>query len=711
MIRFLAILKELWHGVLVVVAKGWQFLRDLVTVLRPCRFSALVVAAGAALLLSDQGQEFTVRLPTENLGKTAWFYVCAFLWAFQSWYWARLVLDIIFGRKRGADLAHPRIERLKKFIVHTPRWLAMGGYLVALVACTLAGRAALWIGVALAIQMVLFYVFLILRTGWVRKLAGDSPGWRRSLLTWKEDDPRGPRLPLLSMIILGLTFVAAVGLTVWVCVDAVGFGWFFGSAAVPFLGFSMIVPVGSYLVLKARAGGRTRLAAETPSGFPNTRGGYPVISLLLLLALAWSYFPALDNHAIRTLPLASAKSSPLRIEQALDRWQAQAPRLPDGRANLLVVATAGGGLRAAYWTATVLGAIQDRSSAFSSQLFAISGVSGGSLGATVFVTLAGGQISLSDWRGSCGVGDQQRGRLECAGQAVLSEDFLAPPVAALLFPDLLQRFFPLGFPDRARALEQSWEQAWRRAGLAEDAWAGRGFRALWPEDRFLPALLLNGTHVESGKRVIASNLDIAADPKVFRDAHDLYALLPPGSEIGASTAAHTSARFTYVSPAGTLADGTHLVDGGYFENFGAVTGREVLKAGLDRLGRKIRPVAILISNDPELGERDLPSSDPQPPRGAKRETWAGEALSPLRALLHTRDARGLLAASELRALAEQNGGKYFQFRLCGEPGHSDPALGWVLSDDSEELMRRQLRSSACGNAEQLKSLLETLQGG
>jgi hypothetical protein len=198
---------------------------------------------------------------------------------------------------------------------------------------------------------------------------------------------------------------------------------------------------------------------------------------------------------------------------------------------------------------------------------------------------------------------------------------------------------------------------------------------------------------------------------VFRDAYDLYALIAPGSELRTSTAVHTSARFTYLSPAGTLADGSHLVDGGYFENFGAVTAREALKAGIDRMGRAVRPVAILISNDPELGERDLPASNPQPPRGAKGASWAAEALSPLRALLHTRDARGLLAASELREIAEQNGGRYFQFRLCKEPGRTDPALGWVLSDDSEDLMRAQLRSSACGNAEQLRLLLETLQGG
>jgi len=688
-------------------AKLWQFLRDVVTVLRPARFSALVVVAGAALLFSDQGQEFTTRLPAEGLGKTAWFDLCVFLWAFQSWYWARLLLDLTFG-DRNADLAHPRADRLKAIIVQTPRVLAAGSYLVAVAVCVLAGT---WlIGVVLAVEGIAFYAFLVLRTTLVARFAGDASGWRRLLLVRREGGGQVlGTLPLLSIVILGLTLVCAAGLTVWVCVDAVGFGWTFGAAAVPFLGFSMLVPVGSLLVFLGRRGGRARLK-EPASNFVDTRGGYPVITLLLLLALAWSFFPALDNHAIRTLPPASPSSSPARLDQALDRWQAQAPRLPDGRSNLVVVATAGGGLRAGFWTATVLGAIQDRTRTFDKQLFAVSGVSGGSLGAAVFVTLVSGQVSLSDRPANCDAAGRRMGRVECDGQAVLSQDFLAPPVAALLFPDLIQRFLPLGFPDRARALEQSWEQAWRRAGFVEGHWADRGFRTLWSGERHVPALLLNGTHVETGKRVIASNLDIAADAKVFRDVFDLYSLIPPGSEIRTSTAAHTSARFTYVSPAATLADGTHLVDGGYFENFGAVTAREVVKAAVDRFGGKIRPVAILISNDPGLGERDLPLSEAQPPRAVKRQTWAGEVLSPLRALLHTRDARGLLAASELRAIAEQSGGDYFQFRLCREPGQDDPALGWVLSRESEDQMRKQLFSDACGNAEQMRSLVESLRG-
>jgi hypothetical protein len=688
-----------------ILARLWQFLRDLVTVLRPCRFSALVVAAGAALLLSGQGHELTLRLPAEGLAKALWFQACVFLWAFQSWYWARLMLDLSFG-DRDASLDHPRAGRLKRIIVQTPRVLAAGSYLVAVAVCTLAGT---WLMAALLIvEGILFYAFLVLRVGLVRKLAGDAPGWRQRLLVQGPGAPRSlASLPLLSLFILAAAIAGALASTIWVCVDAVGFGWVFGAAAVPFLGFSGIVPVGSLLVLWSSGGGRTRLG-EAASAKVDTRGGYPVITLLLLLALALSFFPALDNHRVRTI--SAGEGTAADLDDFLGKWHAQVPNR-DARANFVVATAAGGGLRAAFWTATVLGAIQDSNPQFVNQLVGISGVSGGSLGATVFATLAVQGRALADANRDCGRGGAAVGRYQCTGQTVLSQDFLAPVSASLLFPDLLQRFLPIGFPDRAAALEQSWERAWARAGLQKDLWSGYGVRSLWTSGRYVPALLLNGTHVESGRRLITSNLDVGDRPDVFRDAYDFHRFLPAGSDIRPSTAAHNSARFTYLSPAGTLPDGTHVVDGGYFENFGAVTGRELLKAGVDRWHHDIRPIAILISNDTDLDERDLPSDKPQAPRGAARQTWGAEGLSPLRALLATRGARGLLAASELRAFAEQNDGAYFQFRLCREPGRTDPALGWVLSPESEDLMREQLRSDACGNAEQMRSLLEALRAG
>jgi hypothetical protein len=69
-----------------------------------------------------------------------------------------------------------------------------------------------------------------------------------------------------------------------------------------------------------------------------------------------------------------------------------------------------------------------------------------------------------------------------------------------------------------------------------------------------------------------------------------------------STAAHMSARFTYVSPAGRFPDGTHVVDGGYFENSGATTALEILMRIKEYCAVQnitdVDPKVIMISNNP-----------------------------------------------------------------------------------------------------------------
>jgi len=685
-----------------IAAELWQWMRDVGAVLRPCRFSILVVAAGAALLASPQGREVTVGVSSEA---AQWWIVIAFhlsvlLWAFQSWYWGRVTLDFAFAGGVGAHPRGPRIQRLLRYV---PRAIGSLTYVIAFFACWGYWKNML----ALAVVGAFFLATLVFR----QKLAEKWLGEEHFLV--KRGEGAGLRSqPALSRAVMGLTLLAYPIIFVWICVNPVGFGWFFGSAAVAFLGFSMIAAVGSMLVLLAREGGATRVAASRADATPlGILPGYPVVRTLFVIAVLLSFIPPLvDNHEVRAV--AESPRPGKALKQALDEWYAQAPAGKDGRKNFIVVSAAGGGLRAAYWTVTVLGAAQDRAPDFRKQLVAVSGVSGGSLGAVVFVTLLA-QDTIPDGQAKCLAGPDPRGRYECAGQTVLAQDFLAPTTAALLFPDLAQRFIPLGFPDRAKALEQSWEKSWVQAGFKDDPWGTRGFRTLW-DGKSLPSLLLNGTHVQTGKRVLTSNLDVAARPDAFLNTYDFYQF-DPAKEIRPSTAAHNSARFTYVSPASTLKDGTHLVDGGYFENFGALTARELIDAALYQFTtQKIRPVAIVISNDPLLRPDDYPS-DPAvyPPAALPKLAWASEVMSPLRALLHTRDARGLLAAADLRATVEYYDGDYFQFRLCPDtrqPKHDDPALGWVLSEESGEFMRWQL-GRACGNDAQMKSLLGLVGAG
>ena len=157
-----------------------------------------------------------------------------------------------------------------------------------------------------------------------------------------------------------------------------------------------------------------------------------------------------------------------------------------------------------------------------------------------------------------------------------------------------------------------------------------------------PALLLNATWVETGKRIIASNMRVAAGRRRedFVDVEDANAFFAPRS-IPLSAAAHMSARFTYVSPAGRLEKHGrthgHVVDGGYFENSGATTTLAILQtvealAEDDRRWKQVDPYVIHISNDPVEARlaNDSLEGAPDNPNIAPKD-FLNEALSPLSA--------------------------------------------------------------------------------
>src|SRR4029077_10516016 len=147
-----------------------------------------------------------------------------------------------------------------------------------------------------------------------------------------------------------------------------------------------------------------------------------------------------------------------------------------------VVSAQGGGLYAAYNTATFLARLIDLCPGFRRHLSAISSVSGGSVGAAVFASALrlsdGAQSSISNSAIVTGLGDgscktistflshsQELFTLDTPGvieqrvQQVLGNDFLAPLVAGALFPDFTQLFIPvpIGPFDRARTLEYTLE--------------------------------------------------------------------------------------------------------------------------------------------------------------------------------------------------------------------------------------------------------------
>lgn len=449
-----------------------------------------------------------------------------------------------------------------------------------------------------------------------------------------------------------------------------------GSAALVICAFALLVPVGCALV------------------WLGTRAGVPVLTFLVLWALAIS--PLADNHVVETIAAAPQRPA---IHDAFDRWferlmREQKPGA-DGRYPVILVATEGGGIRAAYWTAAVLTSLTDSVPTFPEHLFAISGVSGGSLGATVYegllVRRADYAMRLDELEY-----EPQRGEnhtLRFAARQVLSQDSLAPTLAAMLQPDLAQRFIPFALlPDRARALEGGWERAWRTAiarpnGQPDDLFSTGFVNMLHGREERLPSLFLNGTLVETGHRIIASNLTF--DPAQLPQSIDLFGAI--GDDVRVSTAVDNSTRFAYVSPAATLRRGRkgnggspvdcspgerceHVIDGGYFENSGAHTTSDILQIiAHSKYASRVNAHVIFI----QFEMKQPPPIDPV--------SFANEVLAPLRGLGATRGARGEVDVASLQLRMPAS---YTAFQLIQDKAVFP--LGWLLADRTRNLMDAQM---------------------
>jgi len=402
-----------------------------------------------------------------------------------------------------------------------------------------------------------------------------------------------------------------------------------------------------------------------------------------------------DNHDLRRLP-PGLRARP-DVEAAFLRFLDAAGPPGAEPIPVVLVAASGGGISAAYWTATVLGDLADASPRFAGQVFALSGVSGGALGLLTYVAAlqegAAGQEGATACRDPADPpGSAPLDGLQTCLQLALGGDFLGPALGAMLYPDLLQRFVPVPlFADRAAALETAWEARWH-AVFGDGRLAG-SFLGLWRKGRPWPALLLNGTSLNGGGRLVASNLQLGAD-HVGGDHSDLLALL--GGDIPASAAAGSSARFPYIGPLGTFrtAAGTAdaVADGGYFENLGASTLLELLDA-LDAVARRnerqVRFVVLQLVNDPDAGRDGISAAAWDTSRETPWSLLPRGLTGPATVLLRTRDARGVSASEALARRVVALGGAYLPVRLGQSPTGRTAPLGWSLSAVAREVISSQ----------------------
>jgi hypothetical protein len=480
--------------------------------------------------------------------------------------------------------------------------------------------------------------------------------------------------------------------------------------------------------------------------------------VLFFASVAGATFLFGDNHDVRLVEAGKQAAgkpvdvSPLPLENAISTWKAA--NCPDGAPcpRPIIVAAAGGASRAAFFTATVLGYLLDGKQSAKTglnpdevrnRLFAISGVSGGSVGAAM-ITAALAEAGKGAaqpcqpsstplwWRT-----DNVKSWRDCL-EVLTSGDFLSADVLGFAFNDMLP--FPLPFlRDRAAVLEDSWRRHFDRMIPPPSNSQCHGldcpFLSLRPTPaHWIPLLVLNGTSEATGGRIITTLLaptyglsaqrcpTINDDGQchIFVQAERFHDLLPKGSadnDVRLSTAALNSARFPFISPAGTIRDKDgivdRIVDGGYFENYGALSAKELALA-VHASDPSLFPLVVVISNDPD----DLLSPDDDATRNSTQSTSlvtkqkdkarkrisgpepVTDIVTPIKTVVNTRTAHGLLGVAELDsalrdAFAPRSCDGFIQVRVWPEQeadgsGTSKAvSMSWWLSAPIQQHLHNQ----------------------
>ncbi len=358
--------------------------------------------------------------------------------------------------------------------------------------------------------------------------------------------------------------------------------------------------------------------------------------------------------------------------------------LPLANGKIVLVATSGGGIQSAAWTARVLTGLElacrntsdcgGRS--FGRSIRLISAVSGGSVGAMYFANAYKSDGNLPP-------------EVDGLNEVVrLAERSSLDGVAwGMIYPDFLRTAFPFfsHFPylwetDRGRALEFEWKRGTQLNVMLSD-WrrdVGEGRR---------PATVFNATIAEAGQPLLFSTVDHVRRQTTSKSFHSMY----DGYDIPVATAVRLSSSFPYVTPAARAyfidkdddsEPQYHVVDGGYYDNYGIATLVEWLDAALEKCGRDVKEVMVIrIHGSPADGE-----TAPEGDRG-----FFYQVAAPVSTLNSVRGA-GQLSHSrvEIDLLKRSWGDKgisiesaTFEFPRSDDPDEAPP-LSWHLSEKQKK---------------------------
>jgi hypothetical protein len=465
-----------------------------------------------------------------------------------------------------------------------------------------SGEVTVWplfIGLALAVGSIVVVIRLAIRFGLLALLSERGlPGGTGAaslhgvaLLT--------TLLSVLAAIILyGLHFSGAVLSPVLVLCVLLGLA----NAVYGFLAFwapgsqylALILLVAAALFVNSSAVSRDHAYKLT---FPNLEERYtdPLRIDEALVSDKDSVHKRLDHYydllkkqseGTETKPDLIASEEPLRAIAA--RWRNEHG---DGsKPRLVLIATSGGGIRAAVWTAVVLeGLEREVGPPFRDHIRMCTGASGGMVGAALYVA------DFENTPAAQRPTDHATGLGGISGD--LARDSLRRTVQTMLLQDLPSLWRPGRLAwDRGREIEREWARNTRGAGGRSPFEKSFGELKYLEKEGRRPSLVFAPMLVEDARRLLVSNLDLldltwnsgdvlgftplgkqypfpaAPDRPLFSlEAVELFRLFPGAqAKFAVGTAGRMNASFPIVSPGVSLPTDPprRVVDAGYYDNYG-----------------------------------------------------------------------------------------------------------------------------------------------
>ncbi|HEU0178397.1 MAG TPA: hypothetical protein VFV58_29385, partial [Blastocatellia bacterium] len=405
-----------------------------------------------------------------------------------------------------------------------------------------------------------------------------------------------------------------------------------------------------------------------------------LISILILMGLISIFFPQTDSYYFIYPKGAGAEIKPQNL---------LAPRKG---AKVILVAANGGGIQAAAWSARVLTGIEEAcrsggdcgKSSFARSIRVISAVSGGSVGTMYFANAYGkygakaGELPDNNALGQI-VKLAERSSLDGVAWGLVYSDFLRTAAPFLSRVSFFRR------TDRARALEFEWQRG-------VDLTARLGQWKLDTVEGKRPGVVFNATMVDSGRPLLFSTIEHDKNLSVAKVFDRLY----EGYDTPVTSAVRMSATFPYVTPAARAhRDGKrdwseaeyHVVDGGYYDNYGVTALIECLDNELDKPEVDVTELMVIrIHSIPVVNE---PDRSPQRNRGFLYQMGV-----PIIALDKVRGAgqlsHGNVEFDLLQKRWRERAGRKVDIELATfeYPSYDDVPLSWHMTDKQKQAIEK-----------------------